>query len=209
MLIIDIDEELRLEKLDQTHARDIFDLINQNREYLRKWLTFVDSTQCLEDTESYITFIDEASVNPNSELVVAIIYKSRLVGMAGFKRVDWANRIAEIGYWLAEPFQGHGIISRTCTAIIQYAFETAGANRVEIKCGVGNEKSSRVPQRLGFSFEGVERDGELVNGHYINIEVYSLLKREWIMNRRFMQVQAADENVIENQVILRQLSKVN
>ena len=54
-----------------------------------------------------------------------------------------------------------------------------GANRIEIKCGVGNDRSRHVPQRLDFTFEGIERDGELVNGQFIDIEVYSLLKREW------------------------------
>jgi ribosomal-protein-serine acetyltransferase len=186
MLEIEIDEELHLEKLNRSHASDIFNLINSNREYLRQWLTFVDSTQSLKDTENYIVTIENSSVNTNSETVITILYKGKPVGLIGLKKVDWANRIAEIGYWLEEKYQGMGIITRSCRAVIEYAFEQMGVNRIEIKCGVGNKKSIHVPKRLGFAFEGVERDGELVNGKFIDLEVYSMLKREWHANNVFL-----------------------
>jgi ribosomal-protein-serine acetyltransferase len=179
MLQIEIDEELRLEKLNHSHARGIFSLVNSNREYLRRWLTFVDSTRSVRDTENYISYINEVAVTPNSEVVISIVYHEKVIGVIGLKKVDWANRIVEIGYWLGQQYQGKGIITKCCRVVVDYAFSHIGANRIEIKCGVGNEKSSHVPQRLDFTFEGIERDGELVNGQFIDIEVYSLLKREW------------------------------
>lgn len=42
----------------------------------------------------------------------------------------------------------------------------------------GNTKSIAVPIRLGFTFEGVERNGELLHGHFIDLEVYGLLKSD-------------------------------
>jgi len=179
MLEIEIDENLRLEKLNHSHASGIFNLINSNREYLRKWLTFVDTTKSVKDTENYISYIDELSNNQNAETVISILYKGKLIGIIGLKKVDWANRITEIGYWLGEQYQGRGIITKSCCAVITYAFDQMGVNRIEIKCGVGNERSRHVPQRLEFKFEGIEREGELVNGQYIDLEVYSILKKEW------------------------------
>lgn len=179
MLQIDIDEELRLEKLNHSHAQGIFNLVNSNRAYLRKWLTFVDTTTSIDDTENYISYIDELASNPNSETVISIIFRGELIGIISVKKVDWANRIAEIGYWIAAQYQGRGIITKSCCAVIDYAFSYIGINRIEIKCGVGNEKSCHIPQRLNFKFEGIERDGELVNGEFIDLEVYSMLKKEW------------------------------
>lgn len=179
MLHIEIDEELRLEKLNHTHAKGIFDLINSNREYLRKWLTFVDSTTSLTDTENYISQINKSATASNAEIVISIVYHEEVIGVIGLKKVDWANRILEIGYWLGPEHQGKGIITKCCRVLVDFAFTQMGANRIEIKCGVGNERSCHVPKRLNFTFEGIERDGELVNGKFIDIEVYSLLKREW------------------------------
>ena len=49
-----------------------------------------------------------------------------------------------------------------------------------IKFAVGNERSRRIPIRLNFKLEGVERDGEMsADGHYNDLEVFSLLKSEY------------------------------
>jgi ribosomal-protein-serine acetyltransferase len=62
-------------------------------------------------------------------------------------------------------------------ALCDFAFQELNMNRIQIKCAVGNEPSKRIPRRLGFTFEGIERDGELLTGGiYTDIEVYSLLK---------------------------------
>ena len=66
-----------------------------------------------------------------------------------------------------------------CITILGFAFSKLGLNRVQIKAGVGNAHSSRIPERLGFKFEGIERAGEKFPDHYQDLEVYSLLKKEW------------------------------
>ena len=64
--------------------------------------------------------------------------------------------------------------------LIDYAFDELELNRIAIKCAVGNQPSKNIPMRLGFVFEGIERDGELFpDGHFVDLEVYSLLKKEW------------------------------
>ena len=206
MLEIEIDEDIRLERLNNSHAQGIFNLVNSNREYLRRWLTFVDTTRNLKDTENYIAFIEEASENSNSETVISILEKNKLLGIIGIKKVDWANRITEIGYWLGEEYQGKGIVTKSCRAVIDYAFGQMGVNRIEIKCGVGNEGSRLIPQRLGFTFEGIERDGELVNGQFIDIEVYSLLKREWQPNDPFASNSRQDETLHMFKNLVNQVS---
>jgi ribosomal-protein-serine acetyltransferase len=63
--------------------------------------------------------------------------------------------------------------------MINLAFRNMEMNRIQIRCGVGNEKSSAIPRRLGFKYEGTERNGERHNQRYIDLEVFSLLKHEW------------------------------
>ena len=54
-------------------------------------------------------------------------------------------------------------------------------NRIQIQCAVGNTKSSNIPRRLGFTLEGIARAGELqADGRFSDIEVYSLLREEYI-----------------------------
>ena len=52
-------------------------------------------------------------------------------------------------------------------------------NRIQIRCAVGNIPSNAVLKRLGFTLEGTEREGELLtSGEYVNVNVYSILKKE-------------------------------
>lgn len=87
---------------------------------------------------------------------------------------------AEIGYWLSEKYQKKGIVTQSVSTLLDYAFSELGLNRVQIRCAVGNIPSKNIPRRLGFLFEGIERDGELLSDNqFTDIEVYSILKREW------------------------------
>ena len=88
---------------------------------------------------------------------------------------------AEIGYWLGEEYQGRGIMTRCVEALCGLAFSELNINRIQIQCAVGNTKSSNIPRRLGFTLEGIARAGELqADGRFSDIEVYSLLREEYI-----------------------------
>jgi len=70
-------------------------------------------------------------------------------------------------------------MTKCCSVLIDLAFKKLGMNRIQVKAGIGNAHSSRIPEKLGFKFEGLERAGEKFADHYIDLEVYSLLKKEW------------------------------
>ena len=110
----------------------------------------------------------------------SIYYKEQFVGLVGYKDTDNLNKKLEIGYWLSQYAQGKGIMMQSVEKLIEFAFQEMDMNRIQIKVAVGNRKSRRIPEKLGFQSEGIERDGELlVDGVYTDIIVYSLLKREY------------------------------
>jgi ribosomal-protein-serine acetyltransferase len=173
-----IDDYQYLERLTLSHVELIFNAIDQNRQFLRKWLPFVDFTQKMNDTERFVRSILEKPATRRDEVYV-IRYKNEFAGLIGFKDPDRVNDKIEIGYWLIEKMTGKGIATAAVRKMINLAFRNMEMNRVQIRCGVGNHKSSAIPLRLGFSLEGIERDGERHNHSYIDLEVYSLLRKEW------------------------------
>ena len=99
--------------------------------------------------------------------------------MIGLKSIDNLNKSAEIGYWLSEPFQKSGIVTNAAQVLIDFAFRELNINRIQIKCATENFRSKKIPQRLGFRLEGIERAGELLTGGcFVDIEVYSKLKTD-------------------------------
>jgi ribosomal-protein-serine acetyltransferase len=174
-----ISENLILKLLHQESAGIIFKAVDLNRQYLRNWLPFVDNTWREEDTEVFIRTILRSSV-PKPDIVYEIWYKDSFAGLIAVKEVDEWNKRAEIGYWLIPQFEGKGIMTSCCKAILDFIFSKLGLNRIQIKVGIGNARSGRVPERLGFKLEGIERAGEKFSDHYNDLEVYSLLKKEWL-----------------------------
>ncbi len=176
---ISVDEHVSLYPLKMADAKEVFSLISQNREYLGKWLPFITLTKEQNDTICFIESMIHAR-NDESEFVFSMMLNGEIVGLIGLRVIDKINKKSEIGYWIAQCFQKRGIVSKSVRALLGFAFNEKGMNRVQIKCAVQNESSRRIPQRLGFLFEGIEREGELLsNGEFTDLEVYSLLKKEF------------------------------
>jgi ribosomal-protein-serine acetyltransferase len=131
------------------------------------------------DTERFVRSILEKH-SANRDEVYVVWYKHDFAGLIGFKDIDRINDKIEIGYWLIEKMTGKGIATAATRKMINLAFRNMNMNRIQIRCGVGNDKSAAIPRRLGFSFEGIERSGERHNRTYIDLEVYSLLRKEWV-----------------------------
>jgi len=159
MIILKIDTEIELKQLEQSDSIDIFKTIDSQREYLGEWLPFVEFTKDVSDTERFVDSVVNAPED-RFEYVFAIRRQNEFIGIIGFKGTDKVNKKTEIGYWLSEKFQKQGIITKSVERLCDFAFNKQGINRVQIKCAVGNKPSIRIPQKSGFKFEGIERDGE-------------------------------------------------
>lgn len=58
----------------------------------------------------------------------------------------------ELGYWIARPLWGHGLIPEAARELLRRAFADLGMNAVWCGYYDGNEKSRRVQEKLGFIF---------------------------------------------------------
>ena len=158
----------------------IFNTIKNQREYLGKWLPFVANTKELKDTQQFIQSVTEET-EERIDYVFVILYDNHFAGTIGYRGTDLVNKKTELGYWLSEPFQGRGIITKSVERLVEYSFKHLQLNRVMIRCAVGNEKSKRIPKALNFTFEGIERAGELLSDStFTDLEVYSFLRSEFM-----------------------------
>lgn len=173
--MIVVTTNITLEPISVKDSSDIFNLINSERLYLREWLPFVDATKHESDTQAFVESVVAGGLPPYK-----IVVDGKFVGIIGFINHDSNNLKIEIGYWLSQKMQGCGIMTRSVKKLLEYAFSELEINRVQIKAAIGNTSSRKIPERLNFIFEGVERDGELlVDNKYADLAVYSILKKEF------------------------------
>ncbi len=179
MFIHTVDEELALKLVELGDAERIFELTDRSRLALREWLPWLDYTKTVQDTKNFIQSGAESFALGKS-LNCAIVYQGELAGIAGFNDINEAKQTAYIGYWLDTEYQGKGIMTRVAKALTDYALMERGLNKVEIRAAAGNHKSRNIPIRLGFTEEGVIRDGEWLYDHFVDSVVYGMLKSEWL-----------------------------
>ncbi len=158
MLSCIVTQDLTLCLLQLHHADKLFAVVNQNREHLRVWLPWVDSSRSPRDTHEFIQsslqrFAQSRGVD------CGIWFNDSIVGCISFNTISNMNHQAEIGYWLSHSHQGKGIMTRACQRMIQYGFEELKLNRIVIKAAVENYSSRAIPGRSGFVQEGIERQG--------------------------------------------------
>ena len=96
--------------------------------------------------------------------------------MIGHHEVDRPNRSTSLGYWLDASHQGKGIMTASCRAMINHAFKELDLHRVVIRCATENHRSRAIPERLGFTLEGVARQSEWLYDHFVDLAVYGMLR---------------------------------
>lgn len=177
-MILKVDDGIVLRSIQESDAEDIFYTIDSQRVYLGKWLPFVEYSTEIEGTRKYIEKkMIEAKEGSNSFFTIR--KNDVFAGMIGLRNIDKLNKKAEIGYWLSENFQRQAIMVNSVRTLCQFTFEKLGMNRITIKCGLNNDRSHNIPLKLGFKFEGIERQGEFFSGDkYVDLEIYSKLRSE-------------------------------
>jgi len=91
-----------------------------------------------------------------------------------------AHQHAELGYWLGVPFWGHGYATEAAHAVVRYGFEQIQFHRIFASHFEGNVASARVLEKLGMRHEGCLRQHILKWGKFIDLELYAILRQEFI-----------------------------
>jgi len=173
-----IDEETHLSLIESRHAGELHDLIQNSLEHIKEWSAWLKDGHSIEDTNDFINR-NLQQFAANEGFGMAIWHKGEMAGQIEYNYLDRENLKTEVGYWLGKSFQGKGLISKSCPVLINYAFDVLNLKRIEIRCGVENVKSRRIPEKLGFKEEGVARQSGLLHGRYIDHVIYGMLAEEW------------------------------
>ena len=100
-----------------------------------------------------------------------------MIGGVGFTGLESGkSHCSEIGYWLARPFWGRGIMTAVLHKAIELGFERLGLVKLTAHVFAGNVASARVLQKCGFLQEGFLRKHYLKDGKYLDAMAYGLVR---------------------------------
>lgn len=182
----EVDHALHLALPTEADDESTFALVEQHRDYLRRWLPWVDQTHAVEAVARHRARSLEWFARGEA-VVCNIFHRDRLVGRIGLERIrqepmtEWGVTYsdAEIGYWLAEDAQGHGVMSRCVQAMLRHGFEDRRLSRIVIKSEPDNHRSCRVAERVGMKHEGTLRCVARFQGRRVDHNLYAMIADDW------------------------------
>ena len=173
-----IDDHLALKLVNERDAEEAYALIDGDRKHLEVYLPWVDTLHSVEDErKSLATF----SYDPNRQIHCFLTFDRHIIGGVAPAIINRAALWAEIGYWIGSEWEGKGYVTAAVREVEKLCFTELGMERVQITNDVANTRSRAIPERLGYTFEGIRRH-HLISGHsrIADRSTYSILKPEWI-----------------------------
>lgn len=129
----------------------------------------------VDDAEQYVRACMQGDVA--RECTRAIVVDGDAVGSIGvFLKDDVYCKSGEIGYWLAEPCWGNGIMSRAIAQICDRVFAHYDIVRIFAEPYAHNMASRRALEKAGFQLEGYLAKSVYKNGELFDSCIYALLK---------------------------------
>ncbi|MBD7963566.1 GNAT family N-acetyltransferase [Fictibacillus norfolkensis] len=146
-------------------GKAMFEAIHASLDELKPWLPFAHFEQTEEDVEAnireaYLKFLSREDLR----LLVFLKENGNLIASSGLHRINWEIPKFEIGYWIDTRYTGKGYMTEAVQGITEFASKELNARRIEIRCDTQNVKSAAIPERLGFTLEGILRNDSLEIG---------------------------------------------
>ncbi|MBW4061703.1 GNAT family N-acetyltransferase [Candidatus Saccharibacteria bacterium] len=145
-----ISPELRLAQFRPNQAQALFDLVDANRERLRRRLTWVDRQRNLAHTKDFIMDITRLQ-HDNGAPTAGIWAGPKLLGVVSLHEIIWPTKSATLGFWVDAEIKRQGIATKAVGGLRDFAFRELGLNRVEIVSSPDNLAAAAIATKLGFT----------------------------------------------------------
>lgn len=125
----------------------------------------------IEDGKTFI----ERTIKNSPPNTLAIEIKGEASGAIGVHPgTDIYRKNAEMGYWLAEPYWGKGIITRAISQMVDYGFKNWDITRIYARPYGHNIASQKALEKAGFVLEARLDKTIFKNGEYIDELIYAI-----------------------------------
>lgn len=143
-------------------GKKVWAALQASMKELQPWMPFAQKEQTEQEVESnirdaYVKFLGRQDLR----FLVFLRESGEFVVSSGLHRINWSIPKFEIGYWIDSRYSGQGYVTEAVQGLSDFAFKELNARRVEIRCDAENTKSRAVPERLGYTLEGILKNDDL------------------------------------------------
>ncbi len=113
------------------------------------------------------------------QLSIVELETDRVIGGVSWRPQLLDPTNGDIGYALAPTAQGRGLGTEAVGCLVDYVFRERGAERVYAEVFVGNDRSRRLLEKLGFTQDGVLRANVVKRGKRLDEWLMTLTRCGW------------------------------
>lgn len=101
------------------------------------------------------------------------------IGSIGLFIINENDLCGDVGYSIGKKYWGQGITTEALRAVLGFAFENIGFNRIETYHSINNPASGKVMQKSGMMFEGFAKQKYKSISGLEDCNMYSILKEDF------------------------------
>ena len=101
------------------------------------------------------------------------------IGAIGLFIVNENDLCGDVGYCISKEYWGQGITTDALKAIISFAFDRIGFNRIETYHSIHNPASGRVMQKAGMTFEGIAKQKYRSISGFEDSNMYAIIREDY------------------------------
>jgi [ribosomal protein S5]-alanine N-acetyltransferase len=113
------------------------------------------------------------------------------VGLFQVRSMEPGFASAEWGFVIGSPYWGTGLFMAGAELVLEFAFKTIGAFRLEARSAVQNGRGNGALRKLGAEREGVLKKAFLLRGTYYDQNIWSILASAWAQAKVTWEPRAA------------------
>ena len=151
--------------IEESHAEELFDVVDSNRDHLKEWLPWLDRNKTVDDQRNFCKFVateNTKSPDDRSSFSCVLITTTEEKEGEDVDVDDDNNRQDQ----LATKYQGKGIASAAADSITEYGFDILKFDHIALQVEVENYASQAIPNRLGFEKLSLESTGRITENLY-------------------------------------------
>jgi RimJ/RimL family protein N-acetyltransferase len=132
--------------------------VDSSVEHLSEWMPWarLEPQTLAQKVELIRVFRSQFDRDENFVYGIFAADESELLGGSGFHKRSNEGSL-EIGYWVAAGAVRQGIATEVAAVQTRVGLELCGLDRIDIQVDARNERSLRIPRKLGFTEEGTLR----------------------------------------------------
>lgn len=152
---IDLPEGLAVVRTRRERAASSVAAINASLEHLQPWMAWAAEPATEEAMATFFATAEEQWDQRRDFGYSIVDGQDSVIGGCGLHARIGSNGL-EIGYWVHVDWAGRGVATEAARALTAAAFRIEGIERVRIQCEDTNVRSARVPEKLGYTFDGIK-----------------------------------------------------